>query len=142
MAMFCYSTVNAVPLPETYWAPIAAVVVLYPDREATKRAVLERFVGTVIGSLVGWGCAAWWHQNVMLYGLSVLVAVGVCYLLRLPNATRLSAVAVTVIAIIPRPEPAYLVALHRFVEVSYGVACALVYTVVASAVRQHSRREC
>jgi hypothetical protein len=41
--------------------------------------------------------------------------------MRLENASRLCAVAVTVITIIPRPGPAYQVAFHRFVEVSYGV---------------------
>ena len=65
----------------------------------------------------------------MLYGLSVLVAVGLCYLLRLEAAARLCAVAVTVITLIPRAEAAHLVAFHRFVMVSYGVACALAYTV-------------
>jgi uncharacterized membrane protein YgaE (UPF0421/DUF939 family) len=135
--MFCYATANLVPsLTETYWAPIAAVVVLYPDRETTKKAAVERFVGTVIGSLIGWASAAYWHQNVVLYGLAILVAVGFCYLLRLENASRLCAVAVTVITVIPRAEPAHLVALHRFVEVSYGVACALLYTVVVDIVRR------
>jgi hypothetical protein len=65
--------------------------------------------------------------------------VGICYLLRLENASRLCAVAVTVITIIPRPDPAHLVALHRCVEVSYGVACALAYTVVVDLVRHRWR---
>jgi uncharacterized membrane protein YgaE (UPF0421/DUF939 family) len=137
VAVFCYATVSLVPsLRETYWAPIAAIVVLYPDREATKKAAIERFIGTIIGSLIGWASAAWWHQNILFYGLSVLVAVGICYLLRLENASRLCAVAVTVITIIPRPEPAHLVAFHRCVEVSYGVACALAYTVAVDVVRR------
>jgi uncharacterized membrane protein YgaE (UPF0421/DUF939 family) len=136
VAVFSYATVSLLPLRETYWAPIAAVVVLYPDRETTKKAAFERFIGTIIGSLIGWASAAWWHQNILFYGLSVLVAVGICYLLRLENASRLCAVAVTVITIIPRPEPAHLVAFHRCVEVSYGVACALAYTVAVDVVRR------
>ena len=141
VSVFCYSTASLVPgLRETYWAPIAAVVVLHSRREATRKAAMERFVGTIIGSLIGWGCAAWWHQNIVMYGLAILVAVGICYLMRLENASRLCAVAVTVITIIPRPEPAYLVAFHRFVEVSYGVGCALAYTMVVDLVR-HRRRQ-
>jgi hypothetical protein len=39
VAVFCYATMSRVPsLREPYWAPIAAVVVLYPEREATKKA--------------------------------------------------------------------------------------------------------
>jgi uncharacterized membrane protein YccC len=129
VAVFSFSTASLVAsLREPYWAPIAAVVVLYPDREATRRAAVERILGTIIGSLVGWASAAWWHQNLAVYGLSVVVAVGLCYALRLPNAARLGAVTVTVITLIPRPEAAHLIAFHRFVEVSYGVACALAYT--------------
>jgi len=140
VAVFCYATVSLVPaLRETYWAPIAAVVVLYQDREATKKAAMERFIGTVIGSLIGWASAAWWHQNIFFYGLSVLIAVGICYLLRLENASRLCAVTVTVITIIPRSEPAHLIAFHRCVEVSYGVACALTYTVVVDLMRHRWR---
>src|ERR1700733_886735 len=84
VAMFAYCTVSLVPsLREPYWAPIAAVVVLYPQTEATRKASRDRFVGTVIGSLIGWGSATYWNQNLLLYGLAVLVAVGLCYLLRL-----------------------------------------------------------
>ena len=74
-----------------------------------------------------------------LYGLAVLVAVGLCYLLRLENASRICAVAVPVITLIPRSEPAYLVAFHRFVEVCYGVACAVGYTLALDAARRRWR---
>jgi uncharacterized membrane protein YccC len=135
VAVFAYTTANLVPsLPETYWAPMAAVVVLYPDGQATRKAAVERFFGTIVGCLVGWGAAATWHGHVLVYGLAVVGAVGLCYLLRLEGAARLAAVAVTVITLIPRPEPADLIAFHRFVEVSYGVACAFVYMVVVDRV--------
>ncbi len=141
VAVFCYATARRLPLlGEPYWAPIAAVVVLYPQREATVQAGLQRFVGTAIGSLIGWGCAAWWHGNVAVYGAGVLLAVGACHLLGLQAAARLCAVAVTVITIIPHPEPPHLVALYRFIEVSYGVAIALAYTVVTDLVARRFQK--
>jgi uncharacterized membrane protein YgaE (UPF0421/DUF939 family) len=121
-------------LPEAYWAPIAALVVIYPDRTAAKKAAVARFLGTALGSLVGWACAAWGGESLLAYGAGILVAVSACYAVGLDAAARLSAVAVTVIAVIPRAEPAHLVALHRFIEVSYGVACALAYVVAVDAV--------
>jgi uncharacterized membrane protein YgaE (UPF0421/DUF939 family) len=139
VALFCYSTARLFPLPEPYWAPIAAIVVLYPDREATMKAAWQQFLGTAAGSVVGWASAAWWHGNLVVYGVAVWCAVGLCYLLRLEAAARLCAVAVTVITLIPRPEPAHLVAFHRFVEVSYGVACALVCTVATDLARRRWR---
>ena len=128
VAMFCYFTVNRIPqLHETYWAPIAAVVVLYPDLGTTEKAGFDRLLGTAIGSLVGWGSAVWWHGHTLFYGLSIFVSVAICYTLGRAGAARLCAVAVTVITIIPRPEPAHMVAIYRFIEVSYGVSCALAY---------------
>lgn len=141
VAMFCYFTSSLVPsLQETYWAPIAAVVVLFPEAEATRKASLERFAGTVIGSLIGWGCATYWHQSLLLYGFAVMIAVGLCNLLQLEKASRLCAVAVTVITLIPRSEPAYLVAFHRFVEVSYGLACAVGYALARDQAMSRLRR--
>jgi uncharacterized membrane protein YgaE (UPF0421/DUF939 family) len=142
VASFCYFTASRVSfLHEVYWAPIAAVVVLYPDRQATQRAGIDRFFGTAIGSLLGWGTAVVWNQNIALYGIAVLLAVGLCYVLRLENAARLCAVTVTVITLIPRPEPIHVVAFYRFVEVSYGVACALGFTLLTDwVVRRHGAR--
>jgi uncharacterized membrane protein YgaE (UPF0421/DUF939 family) len=134
-----FATASLAPwLRETYWAPIAAVVVLYPSRDATRKASFERFAGTVIGSLVGWGAALVWAHHVLLYGAAVLLGVGLCYVLKLENAARLCAVAVTVITLIPRDEPAYLVAFFRFVEVSYGVLCALAFTFALEWVRSRA----
>jgi uncharacterized membrane protein YgaE (UPF0421/DUF939 family) len=141
VAVFCYGTASRIPwLHEAYWAPIAAVVVMYPEREATVQAGLQRLVGTAVGSAIGWASAAWWQGNVLLYGAAILVAVALCHALRLPAAARLCAVAVTVITIIPHPEPPGLVALYRFIEVSYGVACAVAYMGLAELVAHLRRR--
>jgi uncharacterized membrane protein YccC len=137
VAVFCYVTTRQVPfLREPYWAPLAAVVVLYPDRAATRKAAVDRFLGTLIGCLVGWASALEWRGNVLFYGLAVLVSVALCDVLRLEAASRMCAVAVTVITIVPHHEPAYMVALFRFVEVSYGIACAMGYRLSIDAVRR------
>jgi uncharacterized membrane protein YgaE (UPF0421/DUF939 family) len=129
VAVFSYVTASRLPfLHEAYWAAIAAVVSLCPEREATTRAGIQQFFGSAVGGLVGWASASWWHHNVLLYGAAVLFAVSLCYLLRLPSAARLSGVAVTITTLIPSHATPASVALHRFIEVSYGVACAIGYT--------------
>ena len=56
VAVFSYATGRVFfHMPESYWAPIAAVVVLYPEAKATRSASIDRFLGTLIGCLVGWG---------------------------------------------------------------------------------------
>jgi len=140
VAVFSYATASQVPfLRETFWAPIAAIVVLYPDGETTRKAALERFLGTAIGSLIGWASAATWHHHIAVYGAAVVLAVGACHLLKLEATSRLCAVAVTVITIVPHADRPHLVALYRFIEVSYGVLCALAYTTVVDRVKRRRR---
>jgi uncharacterized membrane protein YgaE (UPF0421/DUF939 family) len=147
VAVFCYATASRFPgLREAYWAPIAALVVLYPDRKGTLKAGLQYFIGTASGSAIGWGCAALGRGNLALYGGGVALAIGAAHFLRCQASARLSAVAVTLIAIVPHAEPPYVIALRRFVEVSYGVACALAYTLAVDLVaarlaarRSHAR---
>jgi hypothetical protein len=78
--------------------------------------------------LIGWGSASIWNHHVVIYGAAIFVAVGICYLLRYPTAARLAAVAVTIVTLIPFTATPAVVALHRVIEVSYGVACAIAYT--------------
>jgi len=142
VAVFCYSTARLAPhLPEAYWAPIASLVVLFPDREATKKAAMQQLIGTTIGSLIGWAGATLWHHHVLVYGLAVFMAVATCCLLGLEPVSRLCAVAITVITIIPRAEPAYWAAFHRFIEVSYGVTCALAYMMLVDQIRRRRQRQ-
>jgi len=140
VAVFSYFTASLVPwLNEAYWAPITAVVVLYPDRDSTRKASGDRFLGTLIGSLVGWACAVCWEKNLIVYGGFVAASVAFCYVLRRENAARLCAVAVTVITLIPHAEPASVVALHRSIEVTYGVVCALAFTAAVDFVGRRLR---
>lgn len=135
VAAFSYVTASRIPLMhEPYWASIAAVVSLYPERDATMKAGVQQFFGSVVGGLIGWASASWWHHDVLLYAVAVLLAVSVCYLVHLPNAARLSGVAVTIITLIPFSISPGLVALRRFTEVTYGVACAIGYTAAVACV--------
>ncbi len=128
VAVFSYSTASMVPwLHEAYWAPITAVVVLYPDPDATWRAGVDWFFGTILGGLTGWACAATWNEDLAVYGLFVLLSVFLCFLFRVGTASRLCAVTVTLITLVPRTAPPSVIALHRFLEVSYGAACAIAF---------------
>jgi uncharacterized membrane protein YgaE (UPF0421/DUF939 family) len=126
---------------EPYWAAIAAVVSFYPERDATMKAGLQQFFGSAVGGLVGWASASWWHHNVFVYAAAVLLAVSLCYLVHLPTAARLSGVAVTIITLIPSSTSPALIALRRFTEVSYGVACAIGYTAALACIAGVRRRD-
>jgi uncharacterized membrane protein YgaE (UPF0421/DUF939 family) len=141
VSVFAFVTASWFPfVREAYWAAIAGVVSLFPERKATMRAAVPQLFGSAVGGLVGWASASWWRHDPILYGVAVLVAIGVCYLLRCPDAARLAAVAVTIVTLIPLRATPQAVALHRFVEVSYGVACAIGYTAAVGLVERWWRR--
>jgi uncharacterized membrane protein YgaE (UPF0421/DUF939 family) len=141
VAVFAYLTASQFRfLHEAFWAAIAAVVSLFPQRQATVRAGAQQFAGAAIGGVIGWATAAAWHHHLAIYGAAVFLAVVLCYVVRLPDAARLSAVAVTIILLIPMPGSPATVAFHRFFEVSYGVACAIVYTVAVDRIARLVRR--
>jgi membrane protease YdiL (CAAX protease family) len=57
------------------------------------------------------------------------------------GAGRLAAVTVSVIVLIPQHEAVWRVALFRFLEVSWGIAVALVVVWLAAAIRRLAARK-
>jgi hypothetical protein len=57
-------------------------------------------------------------------------------LANLSGAGRLAAVAVSVIVLIPQQQPVWKVAMFRFLEVSWGIAVALLIAAFANMIRR------
>ncbi len=123
-------------LREGYWAAISAIVVMQSELQQTEFSGRDRFVGTAIGGLIAWLSAALWNQHNGIYALAVALSVFVCWLCNISGAGRLAAVTVSVIVLIPQNEPAWRVALFRFLEVSWGIAVALAIASGAAAIRR------
>ena len=66
----------------------------------------------------------------MVYGAGILVCGILSALLRLGNAYRFAAITLTIVLLIAHGRPPWIVASHRFVEVSLGIAVALLVTMV------------
>jgi len=116
-------------LPEFYWAPISTIVILLSTIDPLSLA-WQRFAGTALGAALGALIATFFTPNWIVYGLGIFLCGVLSTLLRLGNAYRFAAIALTIVLLTVHPEPAWIVALHRFIEVSLGIAVALVVTVV------------
>lgn len=121
-------------LPEFYWAPISAIVVILSTIPARTLA-WQRFVGTALGALVGAGLAALvpptpFARLAILYAAGVFVCGLLCSLLRIAGAYRFAAITVSIVLLIAHVRSPWIVGLHRFVEVSIGIAVALAMTAV------------
>jgi uncharacterized membrane protein YccC len=69
-------------------------------------------------------------MNWMVYGAAILVCGVLSALLRLGGAYRFAAITLSVVLLIAHAAPPRVVAYHRFVEVSLGIAVALLVTKV------------
>jgi len=124
-------------LPEFYWAPISAVVII--ESTVDPRTVAwQRLVGTALGAVVGGLAAMFFTANAWVYGAGVFLCGAFCTMLRLRGAFRFAVITFSIVLLISRVGPRWIVAGHRFVEVSLGIAVGLAVAEVwpAKAVRQ------
>ncbi len=120
---------RALKMPESYWAPISTIVILLSVTDPMTLA-WQRFAGTALGAIVGALIATFMHVNWMVYGAGILVCGILSALLRLGGAYRFVAITLTIVLLVAHAAPPWVVAYHRFVEVSLGIAVALVVTKV------------
>ena len=116
-------------LPEFYWAPISTVVILLSTINPMTLA-WQRFAGTALGAALGALIATWFTPSWAVYGTGIFVCGILCSLLGVGSAYRFAAITLTIVLLIAHSRPPWIVAMHRFVEVSLGIAVALVITLV------------
>lgn len=119
-------------LPEFYWAPISAIVIIQSTIDP-KTLAWQRFAGTALGAamgaLIGTALPAS-PANTWVYAGAILLAGVLCALLRFRGAYRFAAITLSIILPIAHTRVAWIVAWHRFVEVSLGIVVALTIAVL------------
>ena len=114
-------------LPEFYWAPISAIVIIQSTIDP-KTLAWQRFAGTALGAAMGAVIATVFPaspSNTWVYAGAIFLAGVLCVLLRFRGAYRFAAITLSIILLIAHTSVATIVAWHRFVEVSLGIAVAL-----------------
>jgi len=120
---------RALKLPEFYWAPISAIVIIQSTIDPRTLA-WQRFAGTALGAALGALIATFFSTSALLYAAAIFSCGLLCALLRFRGAYRFAAITLTIILLVAHTRPAWIVASHRFVEVSLGIAVALVLSEV------------
>ncbi|MFZ3265659.1 MAG: FUSC family protein [Terriglobales bacterium] len=120
-------------LPEAYWAAILTLVIMQSTLGATLRISGERFIGTLLGAIAGGLLAryfpqVWWVFFVFALGVFLLGIL--CALFRLQNSYRFAGITLAIVMLIPHSAAPWIVALHRFIEVSIGIVVGLAVTAV------------
>lgn len=116
-------------LPEAYWATITTLIVMQSTLGAALAISGQRFAGTALGAVVGALLATYFGPSVIAFGAAVFVAGLICSLLHLErSAYRYASITLAIVVLIARSTSPWVVAIHRFVEVSVGIVIGLVVT--------------
>jgi len=114
-------------MPEAYWAPITTLIVMQSTLGAAWSTSKSRFIGTVLGAASGGLLATYFEPRVALFGVAIFALGLICALLRLDqSAYRFAGVTLAIVTLVARGNAPWLIAVHRFIEVSLGITVALV----------------
>jgi uncharacterized membrane protein YgaE (UPF0421/DUF939 family) len=137
-AVISLQAARVLHLPEFYWAPISTIVILLSTINPLTLA-WQRFAGTAVGAALGALIGSYFSGNWMVYGTGILLCGILSSVLRLGSAYRFAAITLSIVLLIPHARTATNVAVHRFVEVSLGIAVALLATLVWRLPREPDR---
>ncbi len=119
---------RALKLPEFYWAPISTVVIMQSTIDPLQGA-WQRFVGTALGAALGAVVATFLGRTSIVYAAGIFLCGILAWVLRSWSAYRVAAITFSIVVLISRGT-AWVFAWHRFLEVSLGIAVALVATLI------------
>jgi uncharacterized membrane protein YccC len=118
-------------LPEAYWAPITTLVITQSSLGAALTVSWQRLVGTALGAVVGALVATLFRPGLFVFAAGTFILGLLCAITRSDrSAYRFAGVTLAVVLLIPRTNPPWQIAVHRFAEVSIGIAVALILAVV------------
>jgi uncharacterized membrane protein YgaE (UPF0421/DUF939 family) len=127
-------------LPESYWAVITTLVVMQSTVGAAFLISTRRLAGTALGAALGAMLATYFGPNVLAFGAGLFLLGPICAALGRAyrplqehldrTAYRFAGITLAITMLIVRPRAAWVVAVHRFIEVSIGIAVGLIVTVL------------
>ncbi len=116
-------------MPEAYWAAITTLIVMQSTLGAAWAVSKQRFIGTALGSALGGLLATYIQPGLLVFGAALFALGLVCAMLHLDrSAYRFAGITLAIVMLVARGDASWRIAVHRFVEVSLGIAVALVLT--------------
>ena len=113
-------------LPEAYWAVIITLVVTQSSLGAAWTISSQRFVGTVLGAAAAVLLVNRMGSGMLTFAVGVFGLGLICALLRLDQAAyRFAGITLAIVVLVSRSQPPWIVASHRFFEVSLGIVTGL-----------------
>jgi uncharacterized membrane protein YgaE (UPF0421/DUF939 family) len=120
---------RALKFPEYYWAPISTIVILQSTIDPLQGA-WQRFVGTALGAALGAVVATFAGRTSLAYAAGIFMCGILAAAFRSWSAYRVTAITFSIVVLISRGTT-WMFAIHRFLEVSLGIAVALIATLLS-----------
>jgi uncharacterized membrane protein YgaE (UPF0421/DUF939 family) len=120
---------RALKFPEFYWAPISTIIIMQSSIQPFQGA-WQRFVGTALGATLGAAIASYVGRSTIVYAAGIFICGILAAFSRVWSAYRVAAITFSIVVLISR-GPAWVFAWHRFLEVSLGIAVALIALLVS-----------
>jgi len=118
-------------LPESYWAAVTTMVVMQSTLGAAMTVSKQRLAGTALGAAMGALLATYFGSNVLVFGAGLFALGAICAVLHIErNAFRYAGITLAIVQLVARTEPAWIIATHRFFEISVGIVVGLIVTAV------------
>jgi|SRR5579859_1318663 len=118
-------------LPETYWAAISTLIVMQSSLGAALPVSVQRFAGTAVGAIFGGFVGTYLPGNVAAFGVALFAIGLLCAALKVErSAYRYASITLAIIMLVPRVANEWVVAMHRFLEVSIGILVGLAVSAV------------
>jgi uncharacterized membrane protein YccC len=134
-AVASYLIASLFRLPEAYWAAVTTLVVTQSAAGTAASVAGRRFLGTALGAVLAVILAGFVRPGVWVVGLGIFLLGLLCPVLGRAHKSlreqfdrstyRFAGIALSIILLVPRAQPIWVTALHRFLEVSIGILVAL-----------------
>src|SRR5215510_6302775 len=120
---------RALRLPEAYWAAISTLVVMQSRLGAAFEISEKTFIGTALGCGLAMLLARYFGANGIIFGAGILGIGLVGSIFRVDrSAYQFAGITLAIVMLAAGSRPIWIVGVHRFVEVSAGIAIGLVFT--------------
>src|SRR4029077_15892698 len=113
-------------MPEAYWSAITTIVVMQSNLGATLTLSVERIVAGALGASLGAIESTYFGQNIVAFGVAIFLLGLISRLFQMENTGYpYAGLRLGIVTRVPRPNPPWYIATHRFIEVSIGILIAL-----------------